>query len=132
MSLSNFYKKRFYVLYDKDSSLSVSGAPYGTITTVPSDTYPVEIEAITKIFLSVQYKLPQAPVTASAITLQLPGDVEKEVVAKDGINMLKLFHICGTIDPESTSFDTLSFALFSKGYGPCRESTSCGPSWCPF
>jgi hypothetical protein len=64
---------------------------------VPSNAYPVEVEAIKKIFLSVQYKLPQAPVTASAITLQLPGNVEKEVVAKVGINKLKLFHICGTI-----------------------------------
>jgi hypothetical protein len=115
LSLRNFYKKNFYALYDKDTSLSVLGAPYGTITTVPSNTYPVEVEAIKKIFLLVQYALPQAPATASAVTLQLPGDVEKEVVAKDGINKLKLFHICGTINPESTSFDTLSFAQFSKG-----------------
>jgi hypothetical protein len=115
LSLSNFYKKHFYALYDKDTSLSVLGAPYGTITTVPSNTYPVEVKAIKKIFLSVQYELPQCPVTASAVTLQLPGDVKKEVVAKDSINKLKLFHICGTINPESTSFNTLSFAPFSKG-----------------
>jgi hypothetical protein len=115
LSLSDFYKKHFYALYDKDTSLSVSGAPYGMITMVPSDAYPVEVKAIKKIFLLVQYKLPQAPVTASAVTLQLPGDVKKEVVAKDGINKLKLFHICGAINPESTSFDTLSFAPFSKG-----------------
>ncbi len=92
LSLSNFYKKHFYMLYDKDTSLSVLGTPNGTITMVPSDAYPVEVEAIKKIFLSVQYALPQAPATASAITLQLWGDVEKEVVAKDGINKLKLFH----------------------------------------
>ncbi len=115
LSLSNFYKKHFYAVYDKDTSLSVSRAPYGTITTVPSNVYPVEVKAIKKIFLLVQYVLPQAPATASAVTLQLPGDVKKEVVAKDGINRLKLFHICGMINPESTSFDTLSFALFSKG-----------------
>jgi hypothetical protein len=115
LSLSNYYKKHFYALYDKDTSLSVSGAPYGTITMVPSNAYPVEVEAIKKVFFSVQYELPQAPVTVSAVTLQLPGNVKKEVVAKDGINKLKLFHICGTINPESTSFDTLSFALFSKG-----------------
>ncbi len=60
-------------------------------------------------------RYPQAPATASAITLQLPGDVEKEVVAKDGINKFKLFHNCGMISPESTSFGTLSFAQFSKG-----------------
>ncbi len=80
LSLCNFYKKHFYALYDKNTSLSVLGAPNGTITTVPSDAYPVEVEAIKKIFLLVQYELlPQAPVTASAITLQLLGDVEKEV-----------------------------------------------------
>jgi hypothetical protein len=107
--------QHFYALYDKDTSLSVLGAPYGTISTVPSGAYPVEVKAIKKIFLLVQYKLPQTPVTASAITLQLPGDVKKEIVAKDGINKLKLFHICGMIHPESTSFDTLSFAPFSKG-----------------
>jgi hypothetical protein len=82
---------------------------------VPSDAYPVEVEVIKKIFFSVHYALPQAPATASAVTLQLSGDVEKEVVAKDGINKLKLFHICGRINPESTSFGTLSFAPFSKG-----------------
>ncbi len=69
LSLSNFYKTHFYALYDKDTSLSVLGAPYGTITMVPSNTYPVEVEVIKKIFCSVQYKPPQAPVTASAITL---------------------------------------------------------------
>jgi hypothetical protein len=115
LSLSDFYKKHFYGLYDKDTSFPVSGAPYGMITTVPSDTYPVEVEAIKKIFLLVHYALPQAPATASAVTLQHPGDVKKEVVAKDGINKLKLFHICGTINPENTSFGTLSFAPFSKG-----------------
>jgi hypothetical protein len=115
LSLSNFYKKYFYALYDKDTSFPVLGAPYGTITMVLSDAYPVEVEAIKKIFLLVHYALPQALATASAITLQLPGDVKKEVVAKDGINKLKLFHICGTINPESTSFGTLSFAPFSKG-----------------
>ncbi len=50
LSLSDFYKKHFYVLYDKDTSLSVLGAPYGMITMVPSDAYPVEVEAIKKIF----------------------------------------------------------------------------------
>ncbi len=79
LSLSNFYKKHFYVLYDKDTSLSVSGAPYGTITMVPSDAYSVEIEAIKKIFLLVQYKLPQAPVTASAITLSFRGMLRKRL-----------------------------------------------------
>ncbi len=40
LSLSNFYKKHFYALYDKDTSFPVLEAPYGTITTVPSNAYP--------------------------------------------------------------------------------------------
>jgi hypothetical protein len=56
------------------------------------------------------------PVPASsAVTLQLPADIEKEVVAKDGINKLKLFHICGMIDPDSTTFGTLVYPTFSPG-----------------
>jgi hypothetical protein len=75
----------------------------------------VDIEAIKKIVFLVQQVLPQAPATASPVTLQLLADVENAVVAKDGINNLKLFCICGTINSESTSFDTPSFATFSKG-----------------
>jgi hypothetical protein len=87
LSLSNFHKKHFYALYDEDTSLSVSEALYGMITTVPSDAYPVEVKAITKIFLLVQYALPQAPATASAVTLQLLGVIKKEVAAKDGLTI---------------------------------------------
>jgi hypothetical protein len=50
LSLSDFYKKPFYALYDKDTSFPFSGAPYGPITTVPSDAYPVEVKAIKKIY----------------------------------------------------------------------------------
>ena len=75
----------------------------------------MEVKAIKKIFFPTQQALPQGLATSSALTLQLPADVKKDVVAKDGINKLKLFHICGMINPESTSFDTLSLATFSKG-----------------
>jgi hypothetical protein len=75
----------------------------------------VEVEAIKKMFFPMQQALPQGQATSSALTLQLLADVKKEVVAKDGINKLKLFHICEMINPESTSFDTLSLATFSKG-----------------
>jgi hypothetical protein len=34
LSQDDFYKKHFYAIYDKAVSLSVVGAPYGTITTV--------------------------------------------------------------------------------------------------
>jgi hypothetical protein len=83
---------------------------------VQSEAYPVKIRAITKVFFPVQQALLQASATAPAVTLlQLPVDVKKEVVAKDDINKLKLFHICGVINPKSTSFDTLTFATFLTG-----------------
>jgi hypothetical protein len=78
LSLSDFYKKHFYALYDKDTSFPVSGAPYGTITTVPSNAYPVEVKAIKKIFLSVHFALPQAPATASAVTFSFRGMLRKK------------------------------------------------------
>jgi hypothetical protein len=94
----------------------VARTPYGTITTVQSEDYPKKVGNIKKIFFA-QQALPQpVPVPAlSAVTLQLPADIEKEVVAKDGINKLKLFHICGTIDPESTTFGTIAYSTFSPG-----------------
>jgi hypothetical protein len=112
----DFYKKYFYAKYDGFISMGVARAPHGTITTVPSDDYPKEVVDIKKIFFVQQALLQQVPVPASsAVTLQLPADIEKEVVAKDGINKLNLFHICGMIDPDSTSFGTLVYPTFSPG-----------------
>jgi hypothetical protein len=109
----DFYKKYFYANYDGVISLGVARAPYGTITTVSSDDYPKEVVDIKKIFFAQQMLLPTVSVPASsAVTLQLPADVEKEVVAKDGINKLKLFHICGMIDPDNTTFGTIAYPTF--------------------
>jgi len=109
----DFYKKYFYTNYDGVISLGVARAPYGTITTVLSENYSKEVGDIKKIFFA-QQALPQpVPVPASsAVTLQLPADIEKEVVAKDGINKLKLFHICGMIDPDSTTFGAPTYPTF--------------------
>jgi hypothetical protein len=125
LSQDDYYTKHFYAHYERSVSLSVAGAPYGTITTVQSDDYTKEVADIKKIFFAQQALPPPVPVPASsAVTLQLPANIEKEVVAKDGINKLKLFHICGIINPESTTFGT-------HGNGDCHRSTSCKPSWCP-
>jgi len=56
---------------------------YGTITKVKSEDYPKENGDIKKIFLALPQ--PALATASSAVTLQLPADIEKEVVAKDGI-----------------------------------------------
>ena len=92
------------------------GTPFGMITTVQSNVYPVEVEAIKKIFFTAQQALLHVLATAPAVSLlRLPADVDKTGVAKDGINKSKLFHICAKINHEITSFDNLTFATFSKG-----------------
>jgi hypothetical protein len=112
----DFYKKYFYANYDKVISLGVVRAPYGTITTVQSEDYLEEVGDIKKIFFAQQAQPQTVPVPASsAVTLQLPADIMKEVVAKDGINKLKLFHICGMINPDSTAFCVLTYPMFSSG-----------------
>ncbi len=116
LTQDDYYKKHFFARYDRAVSLSVAGATYGTITTVQSEDYPKEVADIKKIFFAQQALPQQVPVPASlAVTLQLPADIEKEVVAKYGINKLKLFHICGRINPESTTFGTLAYSLFTSG-----------------
>ncbi len=73
-------------------------------------------DAIKKIFLPAPQTPPQhVPATASALTLQLSTNIEKEVVAKTGIHNLRLLHICGKIDQASTTFGNLSYPTFSTG-----------------
>jgi hypothetical protein len=47
--------------------------------------------------------------TLNTLTLQLPSDIEKEAKAKKGITTLLLFHICGKLSDDSTSFGDLSY-----------------------
>jgi hypothetical protein len=49
LSLSAFYKKHFYGRYEETTSLPILGSPYGTITTVESNAYPVEVKAISRV-----------------------------------------------------------------------------------
>jgi hypothetical protein len=115
MTEEAFYKKHFYGHYEKNS-LFVAKGPRGAITTVQSDAYLMEAKAIKKIFLpSPQAPPQQVPTMASALTLQLSTNIEKEVVAKTGIHNLRLLHICGKINQASTAFGDLSYPMFSTG-----------------
>ncbi len=49
------------------------------------------------------------------MTLQLPSDIEKEAKAKKGLTKLLLFHICGKLNDDSTSFGDLSYPEPSQG-----------------
>jgi hypothetical protein len=49
------------------------------------------------------------------LTLQLPSDAEKEAKAKKGLTKLLLFHICGKLNDDSTSFGNLSYPKPSQG-----------------
>jgi hypothetical protein len=49
------------------------------------------------------------------LTLQLPSDIEKEAKAKKGLTKLLLFHICGKLNDDSTSFGNLSYPKPSQG-----------------
>jgi hypothetical protein len=70
-----------------------------------------------KLFIPAQVASP--PVAAlsnlSTLTLQLPSDVKKEAEAKKGLTKLLLFHICGKINDDSTSFSNLAYPEPSQG-----------------
>jgi hypothetical protein len=51
----------------------------------------------------------------NTLTLQLPSNVEKEAEAKRGITKLLLFHICGKLSDDSTSFGNLSYPKPAQG-----------------
>jgi hypothetical protein len=90
----------------------------------------MEAEAIKKIFPPAPQVPPQqVPAMASALTLQLSADIEKEVVAKTHIHNLRLLHICGKIDQASTTFGNLSYPTLSTGMEvvlgqPCASRSS--------
>jgi hypothetical protein len=51
----------------------------------------------------------------NSLILQLPSNVEKEAKAKKGITKLLLFHICGKLSNDSTSFGDLSYPEPAQG-----------------
>jgi hypothetical protein len=51
----------------------------------------------------------------NTLTLQLPSNIEKEATAKKGIAKLLIFHICGKVSNDSTSFGNLSYPRPAQG-----------------
>jgi hypothetical protein len=111
-------KKYFNPTWDaKSLPLATSNGPFGAMTLVQLDYYPVAAHVMKDLFqLS-----PQA--VASTLTSYAPGNVmlhhlakaNSESEAKKGIIKLMLLHIRGNIDIEATSVLNIIPAAPSKG-----------------
>jgi hypothetical protein len=110
-------KSHFFSSYDSAKSLPITSVPHGFITFVDSDLYPVEADKLCKIFIpALTSPLPAtAHSTLNTLTLQLPSNIEKEAKAKKGITKILLFHICGKLSNDSTSFGDLSYPEPAQG-----------------
>jgi hypothetical protein len=53
--------------------------------------------------------------TLNTLTLQLPSNIKKETKVKKGITKLLLFHICGKLSNDPTSFGNLSYPNPAQG-----------------
>jgi hypothetical protein len=98
-------KKYFDLNRDaKSLPLATTNDPFGAMTLVQLDNYPVAAYVIKELFqLSPQGVAPTlasyAPVN---VMLHLLAKADKESEAKKGIVKLMLLHICGDIDIEAT------------------------------
>jgi hypothetical protein len=116
-SRTDFLKSNFFSSYNSAKSLPIASGPCGFITFVDSDLYPVEADELRKIFiLALTSLLPAtAHSTLNTLTLQLPSNIEKDAKAKKGITKLLLFHICGKLSNDYTSFGNLSYPKPAQG-----------------
>ncbi len=97
--------------------LATSNGPFGAMTLVQSDDYPVAAHVIKDLFqLSPQaIATTLASYTPSNVMLHLLAKADKESEAKKGIIKLMLFHIHGNIDVEATLVSNITPAIPSKG-----------------
>ncbi len=116
-SRTDFLKSHFSPSYGYAKSLPIAPGTHGFISFVDSDLYPVKADELRKIFiLALTSPLPATAFsTLITLTLQLPSNVEKEAKAKRGITKLLLFHICGKLSNDSTSFRDLFYTKPAQG-----------------
>jgi hypothetical protein len=113
-----FIKKHFDPNRDaKSLPLATSNGPFGAMTLVQSDDYPVAAHVIKGLFqLSPQAIVPTlASYAPSNVMLHLPAEANKESEAKKGIVKLMLFHIRGDIDIKATLASNITPAVPLKG-----------------
>jgi hypothetical protein len=98
-------KKYFNPTWDASRSLSLatSNGPFGTMTIVQSNNYPVAARVIKDLFqLTPQTVANPGAFAQGNVMLQLPGEIDKESEAKKGIIKLMLLQVHGNIDIDST------------------------------
>ena len=102
--------------HDNSLPLSKYNGPFGSMTIVPTADFPAAALLLKKIFLP-ESSVPSSTVLPSGniMTLQLPGDIDKEAEAKKGLVKLMLFHVRGNIDIEAITMTNISAAVPSKG-----------------
>jgi hypothetical protein len=98
-------KKYFNPNWDaKSLPIATSNGPFGAMTLVQSDDYPVAACVIKDLFhLSPQAVAPTfASYAPGNVMLHLPAEADKESEAKKGIVKLMLLHIHGNINIKAT------------------------------
>jgi hypothetical protein len=111
-------KKHFDPNQDaKSLPLATSNGPFGAMTLVQLDDYPVAAHDIKDLFqLSPQVIAPTLAYYApSNVMLHLLAKTNKESEAKKGIVKLMLFHIRGDINSKATLVSNISPAIPLKG-----------------
>jgi len=79
---------------NKSLPLAKANGPFGSMTIVQTSDYPAAALSIKKFFCPAPVA-PSAAIfpTGNVMTLQLPGDIDKEAEAKKGLVKLMLFHV---------------------------------------
>ncbi len=115
----------------KSLPLATSNGPFGAMTLVQSDDYPVAARVIKDLFqLSPQAIAPTLnPYAPRNVMLHLPAKANKKSDAKKGIVKLVLFHIRGDINIKTTLVSNITPAIPSKGMQvvlnqPCTAQAS--------
>ncbi len=119
-------KKYFDPTWDKNKSLPLASfkrpfnthTPFGTMTIVQSNDYPVATRAINDLFQLLQQVPRTLEFTPNGNSmLQLPGEIDKESEAKKGIIKLMLLHICGNTDIDSVLITNVNLDLANPSRG---------------
>ena len=97
--------------------LATSNSPFGAMTLVQLNNYPVTARVIKDLFqLSPQVAAPAlASYAPGNVMLHLPAEADKKSEAKKGIVNLMLLHIRGNINIKATRVSNIIPAAPSKG-----------------